>query len=89
MILGLYVLSAVLPIVGIARLFGVAKRDALQIGNAAPSKSGAAPSMGQVNVAMPIVVHSIRTRPSQVRADIWLIGAGVAFSALAGILSIV
>jgi hypothetical protein len=84
----MYIASAVLPVAGIARLYRGAARDAEVMNGAVSTNTGDTVTVDEHNKGLPILVRSIRERPSQVRLDLLLIGAGVALGAAASIWSL-
>lgn len=84
----LYVMAAALPLLGLGRLFFLARREARPVTQAQAPKSGSGVSYGQVQAAMPAMVEAVMRRPQAVVWDFGFIGAGVVCGAVASIWSL-
>lgn len=85
-IIALYVLSAVLPLLGLARLMRLAFREAQPIKEAPTSPEGV--TYAQVMAAMGPTVDGMMRRPKAIAVDFATIGVGVIAGCVASIMSL-
>lgn len=85
-IIALYLLSALLPLFGLARLMRLAFREAQPIREAPTSAKGV--SYAQVQAAMAPLVDGMMQRPKAIATDFVTIGAGVIAGCVASIMSL-
>ena len=84
----MYGLSFLLPVIGLCRLYLLARKDAKALDAAPKTASGAGISHGQRRSVSEILVPAVIDRPKQVIWDLALIGFGLAFGAAAAIISL-
>ncbi|WP_345434834.1 hypothetical protein [Microbacterium gilvum] len=88
LVVALYAVSAVLPLLGIARLFVLARREAGPVLQAKPTKDGKGISYDESEKALPAIVNAVRHRPRAILWDFAFIGSGVLAGAAASIWSL-
>jgi hypothetical protein len=84
----LYVIAAVLPYLGARRLWLKATADARAIRQAERTVTGEGASYDQVETAMEVLVPALEEGGDASGRDLWLIGGGLAFGAIASIWSL-
>jgi hypothetical protein len=86
-IIALYIVSAILPLVGLGRLLVTALREARAVRDA-PQRADGALSIGQHTAALGPTVNTILQRPRGVVIDFATIGAGLVLGCVASIMSL-
>lgn len=81
----LYLVSAALPIVGIARLYRKVKPTVESIRQEGEFEGI---TLGTFGKLAQVQYESTLERPAELRIDLWLVGGGVAIGALASILAV-
>ncbi|PPF38352.1 hypothetical protein [Pseudoclavibacter sp. AY1H1] len=99
----LYVLAALLPLVGLVRLYLLARKEAQPVRESREAvmekvKGDQVDQLGlydegfvsyaEVQAGMPIIVAAVRNRPQAVLADLLFIGVGVVMGAVASVWSL-
>ncbi|WP_017791896.1 hypothetical protein [Leucobacter salsicius] len=84
----MYVVAAVFPYLGARSLWKQASRDSRVIREAKGTANGEGVSYDEVQAAMSVLVPGIKEGGDSSGRDLWLIGGGLAFGALASILSL-
>lgn len=83
----LYLLSAVLPLIGLLRLHKVASREGADIVKANSDDSETL-RMGGFDELLKSLFAATVARPREVKVDFWLVGGGVVLGGLASILAL-
>jgi len=87
LVISLYVLSAVLPLTGLALIFLRARSESAELAKAPKSPTGAT-SFGQFDVLVKHLHAASETRPKAVLRDFIFIGVGVGSGAIGSLLSL-
>lgn len=84
----LYIASAALTILGAVSFWKKAQQNTQRMHEAVASANPGPPTYGQVQTAVTITVEDLQSGEEDTRADLWLVCGGVAFGALASIVSL-
>lgn len=87
-IVALYVAAAVLPLLGLGRLYRLALFEARRMKAAVRPTEGSGVSIGMFDTALPMVVGGLTSRPRAVVLDFVFIGTGLVLGAAASIWSL-
>jgi hypothetical protein len=87
-IVGLLVISAVLPLIGLFGLWRSATREARYLAKAPKANDGSRMSMGQATAAMKLLAAAYERRPSAALRDFVLIGSGIVIAFIANVWSL-